>query len=106
MITDFTDRQDVYAVHPFLEAIDRSGAEKPVLLSVVLTSHMIKDEQYRTNILNWITSFPRIDGIYLIPDCERASKADPGRAVLKRSPGDVKGNARNRFRTHRRIPQQ
>lgn len=74
MITDFCEKQNAYTVHPFLEVIAKEKPSAPVYLNVVLTSHMIKDEAYRTNILNWITSFPEIDGVYLIPDCERLNK--------------------------------
>lgn len=74
MISDFTDMQNVYTVHPFVEALSEVNYDTPVYLSLVLTSHMVKDEKFRTNILNWVTSFQEIDGIYLIPDCPRTTK--------------------------------
>ena len=74
MISDFCELQDTYSVHPFIEAISESSNDRPVYLNLVLTSHMIKDSVFRTNILNWVTSFPQIDGLYLIPDCPRTTK--------------------------------
>lgn len=74
MVSDFTERQSVYSVEPFLEALSQTDFERPVYLSIVMTSHMIKDETFRTRILNWLTSYQQIDGVYLIPDCERSIK--------------------------------
>lgn len=74
MISNFCDLQDIYTVHPFIEAISSIGADSTVYLNLVLTSHMIKDEKFRTQILNWLTSFQEIDGVYLIPDCVRQTK--------------------------------
>ncbi len=74
MITDFCDKQDAYTVHPFLEVISGRRIDTPVYLTVVLTSHMIKDVAYRTMLLNWITSFPELDGVYLIAEFQRATK--------------------------------
>jgi hypothetical protein len=74
MLSDFVDRQNAYTVHPFLEVIHEMKPKAPVYLSLVMTSHMIKDRKYRTDILNWISSIPELAGIYLIPDCERTTK--------------------------------
>ena len=74
MKTDFIDKQNAYTVHPFLRALDEIQTEKPVFLTLVLTSAMIGDSKYRTGLLNWVTSFPQIDGLYLIPDYPRDSK--------------------------------
>jgi hypothetical protein len=74
MISNFCELQDIYTVHPFVEALSELKPDAPAYLTLVLTSHMIKDEKFRTNILNWVTSFPGIGGIYLIPDCERTTK--------------------------------
>jgi len=74
MDTSYTTKQASYTVVPFLKEIARQKVKKPVYLTVPLTSHMIEDEAYRTNILNWVTSFPEIDGIYLIPSHDRPTK--------------------------------
>lgn len=74
MVSDFREQQELYTVQPFLEAIEDLGAEQPIYLSIVMTSHMVKDKKFRTDILNWVTSFQRVDGVYLIPDCARQTK--------------------------------
>lgn len=83
MYTDFIDRQKGYTVEPFLEVIDASNVKGPVYLTLTLTGHMVTDKVYRTQILNWVTSYPRIDGLYLIACVEKKGKqiADP--SVLK-----------------------
>jgi hypothetical protein len=75
MYPDYKDRQESYTVAPFLNALGMLGKnKKPVLLTLPLTSHMLEHKGYRTEILNWVTSFPEIDGIYLIVDFERPTK--------------------------------
>jgi hypothetical protein len=74
MYTDFVERQNAYTVHPFLEVLQRENPRKPIYLTLVMTSHMIKDRGYRTSILNWVTSIPELTGIYLVPDCDRTTK--------------------------------
>jgi hypothetical protein len=73
MYSDYVERQNAYTVHPFVEVLEKEGV-KAAYLTVVLTDHMIKDKGFRTYILNWITSFPVITGLYLIPDCKRSTK--------------------------------
>lgn len=74
LFSDYTESQDAYSVHPFLQAIEESKTEKPIYLTMVLTSHMLQDAGFRTKLLNWATSFPKISGIYLIPVIERSRK--------------------------------
>lgn len=72
MHTDFIERLEAFSVEPFLSSIGNS--DRPVCLTLTLTSHMILDEPFRKRILNWITSYPRIDQIYLIYCHERETK--------------------------------
>lgn len=74
MRTDFIEQQEAYAVLPFLEAIEGLNVEQPVYLTLALTGAMITDKGYRTQLLNWATSHPRIDGLYLVPCIERSGK--------------------------------
>jgi hypothetical protein len=74
MVSDYTQQQEAYSVIPFLKEVTRQKVKKPVLLTLPLTSHMVEDAEYRTNILNWVTSFPEISGVYLIVDHERPTK--------------------------------
>ena len=67
MPSNFIQNQEQQFVIPFLEAIEViSTVKAPVYLQVIVTDQMIKDDDYRSDLLNWITSYPEIDGIYLI----------------------------------------
>lgn len=66
MYPEFTDRQDLYTVHPFLKALSHRRTKKPIYLTLPLTAHMIMSKSFRTQILNWATSFPEISGIYVM----------------------------------------
>ena len=74
MDPDYTEKQELYTVNAFLEAISKPKTQKPVYLTLPLTSHMIEHKKYRNMILNWATSFPEIDGIYVIADYQRNTK--------------------------------
>lgn len=74
MEPDFIEKQESYTVHPFLQAIEESGVDKKVFLTIPLTSRMLIHNKYRTNILNWVTSYPDIDGVYLLVEDDRATK--------------------------------
>ncbi len=82
MVTDYTEKQDIYTVQPFLETLNSSGTDKEVFLSLSLTSSMLKDDKYVTDILNWVTSYPRIDGVYLIMEHSRTTKQIYDRELL------------------------
>ena len=66
MVPDLIEKQKAYTTTPFLRALDELKPDKKVFLTIPLTSAIIKDAQYRTSILNWITSYPEVHGIYLI----------------------------------------
>jgi|SaaInlStandDraft_7_1057024.scaffolds.fasta_scaffold18922_2 hypothetical protein len=74
MVPDFTEKQDIYTVHPFLKAYDEMGLGAPIYLTVPITSHMVSNKKYREMLLNWITSFIEIEGIYLIVANEGETK--------------------------------
>ncbi|MEW6172244.1 MAG: hypothetical protein AB1510_04150 [Bacillota bacterium] len=66
MPSEFIPNQENQFVIPFLQSIEGSRINLPVYLQLILTDQMLRDETYRTGILNWATSFPELDGIYLI----------------------------------------
>lgn len=72
MFTDFIEQHERFSVIPFLEAL--SGVDRPICLTLALTSHMIQDEKFRNHVLNWVTKYPEIDQIYLIYSVERETK--------------------------------
>jgi len=74
MVSDFIQKQEIYSVVPFLKETSRQRIKRPVLLTLPLTSHMVEDAAFRTRILNWVTSYPEISGVYLIVDHERPEK--------------------------------
>jgi hypothetical protein len=69
MYSDFIEQHERFSVIPFLEALPKK--DRPVCLTLALTSHMIQDEKFRNHVLNWVTKYPEIDLIYSI---ERETK--------------------------------
>lgn len=74
MDPDYTARQASYTVEPFIREIAATGTNKKIWLTLPLTSAMILHAGYRTEILNWVTSYPEIDGVYVIIENERETK--------------------------------
>lgn len=74
MITNYEAKQEAYTVSPFLQCLNEVKTGKPVYMTLPLTSHMVLDVEYRSGLLNWITGYPEIDGVYVFIDCERARK--------------------------------
>lgn len=72
MYSDFIEQHERFSVIPFIEAL--SGSDRPVCLTLALTSHMIEDAKFRNHVLNWVTKYPEIDQIYLIYSIERETK--------------------------------
>lgn len=73
MITDWVEQQELF-LRPFLAQIEKRKIQKTVLQTLPITHHMINDAGFRTKILNWVTSFPRVDGIYLLVNVVEDSK--------------------------------
>ncbi|MGF1706495.1 hypothetical protein [Enterovibrio baiacu] len=73
---DYTDKQSESFVSPFLSAIKDRGIvdSSDIYLTVPITSHMINSREYKENILNWITGYPEIDGVYIICQHDRKTK--------------------------------
>jgi hypothetical protein len=82
MKTTYIDEQEQYAVAPFLHHIDSAGYDHPVFLTLALTSHMIVDKGFLVSLLNWITGYPNLDGLYLIVDVPRDTKQIQSQEVL------------------------
>lgn len=74
MVTDFVSQQVAFTVDAFLEELPNFRSDKNVFLSLPLSIAMIQDIKYRTEILNWVTSYPDIDGIYLQTFFEERTK--------------------------------
>jgi hypothetical protein len=74
MPTDFIRSQESQFIDPFLKVIRKQGVTKEVVLQLVLNDDMIKDEEYSSDLLNWITGLDEIAGIYLITEVSSRSK--------------------------------
>jgi hypothetical protein len=70
MYTDYVERQRTFTVDAFVEA---AGARE-VCLTLAVTPAMIEDVGFRTKLLNWVTSYPKVTEIYLLYQYERDSK--------------------------------
>lgn len=64
--SNFVDLQEGSFVLPFLEEIRSHSSHKPVILQLVLNDDMLKDDDFRNDILNWVTGISDINGVYLI----------------------------------------
>ncbi|MEG6570600.1 hypothetical protein [Thermoanaerobacterium thermosaccharolyticum] len=65
--------RELYII-PFIEQIKKIGSRKPVLLSVIVKDIQLNDKEYRDELLNFLTGFQEINGIYLIPYHRESSK--------------------------------
>ncbi len=74
MITDYQVKQEAYSVKPFLEELSCIKNHPPIFLTLPLTSPMVRDSGYRTELLNWVTSYPEIQGVYVFIVDDRETK--------------------------------
>jgi len=74
MASDYFEQQEEYSILPFLKVIEEANLNVPIYITLPLTSHMIEDAGFRTKLLNWITSFPELTGVYVLTSFERQTK--------------------------------
>jgi hypothetical protein len=48
--------------------------KKPIVLQLILNDTMVNDASYRRDLLNWITRFDELDGVYIIQNLRRSRK--------------------------------
>lgn len=70
MYPDYFAQQNLFTVDSFME----HAGSRPLCLSVALTAPMIQHPEWRKRVLNWITSFPDVDEVYVMYEHERSSK--------------------------------
>lgn len=63
-----------YFVTPFSDYVRENKIQKKVLLSVIVKTIMLSDEEKRNEVLNWITGHQNIEGVYLIFENNFTSK--------------------------------
>lgn len=62
-------------LEPFIKAIkDKDISNKEVLVTVVIKDSQLLDDDYTNELLNLITSYPEITGVYLVPYCKNSTK--------------------------------
>lgn len=81
--TNYIEQQEEYSLLPFLKVLSTKIIDKPIIVTLALTSHMIEDEGFRTKLLNWITSYPEISGVYILVSHERDTKQIQSEPFLK-----------------------
>jgi len=74
MLTDFIEKQRVFSVDPFLNYFEKRNVNKDIFLTLPLTAAMIGDRKYRVQLLNWVTSYPQITGVYLLVTFDESLK--------------------------------
>ncbi len=70
MYPSYFTQQNQFTVDAFMEI----AGGRPLCLSVALTAPMIQDSEWRERVLNWITSFPDVDEVYIMYEHERSTK--------------------------------
>jgi hypothetical protein len=74
MVSDYIERQKAFSVEPFLAEITKIKPNKKIFLTLPVTAAMTMDKSYRQQLLNWITSYPEIYGVYLLNEFAETSK--------------------------------
>jgi hypothetical protein len=74
LVSDYIPQQRDLFVDPFLQAYSRSDSSKQIFLTLPMTSVMLFDDDYCVSILNWVTSYPEIHGVYLLVHFDETSK--------------------------------
>ncbi|KAI1694438.1 hypothetical protein Ddc_22138 [Ditylenchus destructor] len=70
MYSRYFEKQSQFTVDAFMH----HAGDLPLCLSVAITDHMIQDPDWRRHLLNWISSFPTVDEVYLMYQHERDLK--------------------------------
>lgn len=59
---DYFDQHNAFTVDAFME----HAGDRPLCLCLAVTAPMIQHPTWRQSLLNWITSFPAVDEVYLM----------------------------------------
>ena len=82
MSPKYFERQEEYTVLPFLKALSKAGISRPVHLTLPITAAMLRDEDFHVQLLNWVTGFPEISGVYVLVNDDRTTKQIRSREFL------------------------
>lgn len=67
-VEDFIDYQTEIFINPFMKILDEKKTDKEIILQLYLNSQILKNKEYRFEILDWVTGLKTIRGIYLITE--------------------------------------
>lgn len=79
MYPDYFEMQNQFSVDAFMEHVGNQS----LCLSVAVTAPMIEHPAWRSYLLNWITSFPMVDEVYLMYEHIRDLKQVQDAAFLR-----------------------
>ncbi len=76
LVPGYANLQKIFSVDAFLRVIAASRTNKRIFVTLPVTSSMISGDNhtYRNHILNWITSYPQISGVYLVNSFMESTK--------------------------------
>ena len=72
--TNYFSQCTDYFVIPFCAYVKEGNFQKKILLSVIVKTIILTDDEKRNEVLNWITGHQSIDGVYLIFENNFSSK--------------------------------
>lgn len=75
-VANLIELQNDHFINPFLNYIKNNGINKDVVVQITLNSLMVKDTEYASELLNWITGIGGIKGVYLITESPRNKQID------------------------------
>jgi hypothetical protein len=74
LITDYIPKQKSFTVEPFLSAYNSLGMTKKLFITLPVTTAMTQDADFRKNLLNWISSYSEISGVYYLNEFNENTK--------------------------------
>jgi hypothetical protein len=72
--TSYLPQSTDYFVTPFCDYVREQKIQKKILLSFIVKTIMLTDEEKRNEALNWVTGHQNVDGVYLIFENNFSSK--------------------------------
>lgn len=72
--TSYFTQSTEFFVLPFCDYVRENNINKSILISIIIKPIMLSDEEKRNEVLNWITSHQKVDGVYLIFENNFTSK--------------------------------
>lgn len=74
LVSDYVAKQKAFSVEPFLAEIERRKIKQNIYLTLPVTSAMTIDKEYRQGLLDWVTSYPEISGVYFLNEIAEPTK--------------------------------